>query len=263
MINGKEEKGSGGCEKISRPEMADMCSEVKDAADDEARFCRNELIFGTEGVSLLAKKKVAVFGIGGVGGHAAEAVVRSGIGTIALFDKDKVSRSNINRQIIALESTVGTAKVDAAEARFLDINPDLRVEKYELFFNAENAEQIDFSSYDYVIDAIDTVSSKLLLIEKACRAGVPVISAMGAGNKLNPSMFEVDDISKTSVCPLAKIMRKELKKRGIEHVKVVYSKEKPIEASKGRRTIGSVPFVPSAVGMILAGEVIQDLLGMR
>ena len=262
-MNDRNENEANCCEAFSFSEDADSLAVKKEEEDHESRFCRNELIFGEEGVSLLAEKRVAVFGIGGVGGHAAEAVVRSGIGSIALFDMDKVSRSNINRQIIALESTVGMAKVDAAEARFLDINPDLKVEKHEMFFSDENAGQIDFTSYDYVIDAIDTVSSKLLLIEKVCMAGVPVISAMGAGNKLDPSMFETADISETSVCPLAKIMRKELRKRGIEHIKVVYSKEKPAEAAKGRRTIGSAAFVPPAAGLLMASEVIRDLLDMK
>lgn len=230
--------------------------------DTEGRFDRNELVFGQEGAALLAGKRVAVFGIGGVGGHAAEAVVRSGIGAIDLIDGDEVSVTNINRQIIALDSTVGMAKVDAAEKRFFDINPDLKVMKYRIFFDENSASEIDFSVYDYVIDAIDSVPSKLLLIESACRAGVPVVSAMGAGNKLDPSRFEIADISKTSVCPLARVMRKELKKRGIEHIRVVYSKEPPVDSSRGRRTVGSVAFVPSAAGLLLASEVIRNLLNI-
>ena len=229
----------------------------------ENRFDRNELIFGREGVSVLLEKRVAVFGIGGVGGHATEALVRSGIGAVDLIDGDCVSVSNINRQIIAAESTVGMAKVDAAEVRFLDINPNLKIRKFKIFFGEESEDQIDFSVYDYVVDAIDTVSSKLLLIERACSAGIPVISAMGAGNKLDPSQLRAADLSETSVCPLAKVMRKELRRRGIEHIRVVYSKEPPVDSSKGRRTVGSTAFVPPAAGLLMASEVVRDLLKRR
>ena len=226
----------------------------------EHRFDRNRRIFGTEGFLRLMKKRVAVFGIGGVGGHAAEALVRSGIGAIDLIDGDRVSVSNINRQIVALSSTVGMAKVDVAERRFLDINPALNVRKFELFFDEKSAEQIDFTVYDYVVDAIDTVSSKLLLIESAKAAGIPVISAMGAGNKLDPSKFRVADISETSVCPLAKVMRKELKRRGITNVRTVYSTEPPVSLPKGVRTVGSTAFAPSAAGLLLASEVVRHFL---
>ncbi len=253
---------------VNQDTGADLTSEGSDKGGEslteeqctEGRFDRNKLVFGQEGAALLAGKRVAVFGIGGVGGHAAEAVVRSGIGTIDLIDGDEVSITNINRQIIALDSTVGMAKVDAAEMRFLDINPDLKVIKHRIFFDENSASEIDFSLYDYVIDAIDSVPSKLLLIESACRAGVPVVSAMGAGNKLDPSRFEIADISNTSVCPLARVMRKELKKRGIEHIRVVYSKEPPVDSSRGRRTVGSVAFVPSAAGLLLASEAVRKLL---
>ena len=224
----------------------------------EHRFDRNRRIFGTEGVLRLMKKRVAVFGIGGVGGHAAEALVRSGIGAIDLIDGDRVSVSNINRQIVALSSTVGMAKVDVAERRFLDINPALNVRKFELFFDEKSAEQIDFTVYE--VDAIDTVSSKLLLIESAKAAGIPVISAMGAGNKLDPSKFRVADISETSVCPLAKVMRKELKRRGITNVRTVYSTEPPVSLPKGVRTVGSTAFAPSAAGLLLASEVVRHFL---
>ena len=227
----------------------------------EGRFDRNELIFGKDGVTDLAEKRVAVFGIGGVGGNAAEALVRSGIGTLDLIDGDCVSISNINRQIIALDSTVGMAKTDAAEMRFLDINPDIVIHKCNIFFNEDNADLIDFSVYDYVLDAIDTVSSKLLLIERAYAAGVPIISAMGAGNKLDPSQLMVADLSETSVCPLARVMRKELRQRGIEHIRVVYSKEPPVDSVKGQRTVGSTAFVPPAAGLLMASAAVRDLLG--
>lgn len=236
-------------------------------------FSRTQLLIGAEGMKKLKNAHVAVFGVGGVGGYAAEALARSGVGTIDLIDNDAVSITNINRQIIALRSTVGKAKVDVMKERILDINPLCRVTTYKTFFSKENADDFDFSLYDYVIDAIDTVSSKLLLTEKANAAHIPVISSMGAGNKLDPTRFEVTDISKTSVCPLARVMRKELKKRGIDHLKVVYSKEEALTpvvdgdniyedkgSVKGRPAPGSVAFVPSVAGLILAGEVIKDLI---
>lgn len=215
--------------------------------------------------------RVAVFGIGGVGGHATEALARSGIGTIDIIDSDDVAISNINRQLIATTSTVGRKKVDVMKERLLDINPEIRVNAYACFFLPETEAQFDFSQYDYVLDAVDTVTAKLALVEACDRAGTPIISCMGAGNKLDPTAFEVTDIYKTSVCPLAKVMRRELKKRNIKHLKVVYSKEEAIrpmenesteddESRTRRATPGSVAFVPSVAGLIMAGEVVKDLL---
>lgn len=219
----------------------------------------------------LNKSRVAVFGLGGVGGHAAEALVRSGIGKIDIIDNDTVCESNINRQLIATTKTVGMLKTDAAEARFLEINPDLIITKHNVFFTPETADEFDFSQYDYIVDAIDTVTGKLTLAEKAQESGVAIISSMGAGNKLNPEMLEVADIYKTSVCPLAKVMRRECKKRGIKKLKCVYSKEETltpladeeadeIQDSSRRQTPGSTAFVPSVAGLIMAGEVIKDLI---
>ena len=231
------------------------------------QFSRTELLIGQEGLNKLAQSRVAVFGIGGVGGYVVEALVRSGIGAIDLIDNDKVALTNLNRQIIATHRTLGQYKVDAAEERVLDINPGVNVTKHNVFYTKENADCIDFTLYDYVVDAIDTVVGKLEIIERAKKAGVPVISSMGAGNKMRPEMFEVADISKTSVCPLAKVIRQELKKRRITKVKVVYSKELPIkpvieidEKSDKRNIPGSNAFVPSTVGLIIAGEVIRDLI---
>ena len=240
---------------------------------------RTEILLGTEGINKLADATVAIFGIGGVGGHAAEALARSGVGNLELIDHDTVSLSNLNRQIVALHSTIGKYKVDVMRDRILDINPQANVVGHKCFYLPETAGQFDFSKYDYVVDCIDTVTGKLQLIEAAKAAGVPVISSMGAGNKLNPAAFQVADISGTSVCPLAKVMRRELKKRNIKNVKVVYSREEPVEAKKtqdavkkteqqgddetntGRRKSvpGSIAFVPSVAGLILAGEVIKDL----
>ena len=193
------------------------------------RFSRTELLIGKKGIDSLAHARVAVFGIGGVGGYTVEALARSGVGHFDLIDDDKVCVTNINRQIYALTSTIGKYKVDVAKERILDINPDAVVNTYKMFYTPQNASDFDFSGYDYVVDAIDTVVGKLEIIERAKKAGVPVISSMGAGNKMNPAMFEVADISKTSVCPLAKVIRQELKKRRIRKVKVVYSKEIPIK----------------------------------
>lgn len=229
-------------------------------------FSRTELLLGSDNMQRLRDSRVAVFGIGGVGGHVVEALARSGVGMLDLIDNDTVSLTNINRQIVALHSTVGREKVEVAKERILDINPKAVVNVYNTFYLPETADQFDFSQYDYVVDAIDTVTGKLQLVEEAERCNVPIISSMGAGNKLDPTSFEVADISKTSVCPLAKVMRRELKKRGIEHLKVVYSKEKamtPIgeleEDVKKRQIPGSNAFVPSVVGLIIAGEVIKDL----
>ena len=208
--------------------------------------------------------KVAVFGVGGVGGYVVEALARSGVGGLTLIDPDRVSESNINRQIIALSSTVGQYKTHAAKARVMDIHPDCKVETLEIFYSPDVTD-FDFSSFDYVVDAVDTVSAKLAIIERAKSANIPVISSMGAGNKLDPTLFEVSDIAKTSVCPLARVMRRELKKRGIDHVKVVYSKEEPLPAravdeESGKAIPASIAFVPSVVGLIIAAEVVKDLI---
>lgn len=229
------------------------------------RFSRSGLLLGAEGIERLMQARVAVFGAGGVGGYAIEALARSGIGTLDIIDNDRVSESNINRQIIASEKTVGQYKTDAVRERILDINPGIAVNTYRLFYMPDTASQIDFSRYDYVIDAIDTVTGKIEIIMHAKEAGVPVISSMGAGNKLDASLFRVADIYETSVCPLARVMRRELKKRGVKELKVVYSKEKP--QNPGRRTgegaenvPGSVAFVPSVAGLIMAGEAVKDLI---
>jgi tRNA A37 threonylcarbamoyladenosine dehydratase len=212
----------------------------------------------------LSNSNVAIFGIGGVGGYVSEALARSGIGAIDIIDSDKVCESNLNRQIIALKSTIGRYKVDVAEERIKDINPDCEVKTYKTFFTPENSSEFNFSKYDYVIDAIDTVSGKIELVIKCNEANTPIISSMGAGNKMHPEMFEISDIYKTSVCPLAKVMRQELKKRKIKHLKVVYSKEIPIKSIStdinNKRIPGSNAFVPPAVGLIIAGEVVRDLI---
>ncbi len=245
-------------------------------------FSRTELLLGKAAMDKLRTSSVAIFGIGGVGSYAVEALVRSGIEHFAIFDDDKVCLTNLNRQLIATRKTVGSQKVDVMKERILDINPKAKVDSFVCFYIADNADDFDLSQYDYIVDAIDTVSSKLTLILKAKEAGIPIISCMGAGNKLDPTRFEVADISKTSVCPLAKVMRKELKARGVESLKVVYSKETPIKPSqddnlsckmhcicpKGtlrsctsrRQVPGSVSFVPSVAGLIIAGEVIKDLI---
>ena len=207
----------------------------------------------------IASCHIAVFGIGGVGGYVVEALARSGVGALDLIDSDKVAPSNLNRQIIATRSTIGRFKVDVAAERIADINPECKVRTFKTFFLPETADQFDFSEYDYVVDAIDTVTGKLALIEKAKAAGVPIISSMGAGNKVNPAAFEVADIYKTSVCPLAKVMRRECKKRGIKSLKVVYSTEEPIIKPENGRLPGSVSFVPGAAGLIIAGEVVKDI----
>lgn len=231
------------------------------------QFSRTELLIGKDGIEKLSRSRVAVFGIGGVGGYVVEALVRSGVGSIDLIDNDTVALTNLNRQIIATHSTIGKYKVDVAEERAKDINPEVNVKTYKTFFTPETSKEFDFTKYDYIVDAIDTVVGKLELIVQAKKAGIPVISSMGAGNKMHPEMFEVSDISKTSVCPLAKVIRQELKKRNIKKVKVVYSKEIPIkplssdEKVTGKKQIpGSNAFVPSAVGLIIAGEVIRDLI---
>ncbi len=224
----------------------------------EQPFSRTELLIGKQGIERLKNSSVAVFGIGGVGGYVVEALARSGVGCLHLIDHDTVSVSNLNRQIIATTHTVGRYKVDAAKERILAINPEAEVYAWRTFYMPETAQEFDFGTYDYVVDAIDTVTGKLALIMQAKQAGVPVISSMGAGNKMEASAFEVADIYQTSVCPLAKVMRRELKKRGVQKLKVVYSKEQPVSAS---RPPGSNAFVPAAAGLILAGEVVKDLAG--
>lgn len=229
-------------------------------------FIRTELLLGEDGVAALQQAKVAIFGIGGVGGYVAEALARSGVGAFVLVDRDVVSISNINRQIIATTRTVGKPKAELMRERILEINPETSVEVYNCFFLPENAADFDFASYSYVVDAVDTVTAKLEIVMCAKAAGVPVISSMGAGNKLDPTRFEVADIYETSVCPLARVMRRELKKRGVERLKVVYSREealtpKRILSDESKRVIpGSVAFVPSVAGLILAGEVVKDLV---
>ncbi|MEA4988703.1 MAG: tRNA threonylcarbamoyladenosine dehydratase [Anaerovorax sp.] len=228
-------------------------------------FSRTALLLGEEAINTLSHASVAVFGVGGVGGYTTEALARSGIGHFALFDNDTVSLTNINRQIIATHKTIGRLKVEVMKERILDINPNAVVEIYPVFYTTENADQFDLSNFSYIVDAIDTVASKLLLIERAKTAKTPIICSMGAGNKLDPTRFEVTDIAKTSVCPLAKVIRSELRKRNIKDVKVVYSKEEAIKPAPstetGKRQIpGSIAFVPSVAGLIIAGEVIKDLV---
>lgn len=230
------------------------------------QFSRTELLIGNNAIKRLNNSKVAVFGIGGVGGYVVEALARSGVGEIDITDNDKISLTNINRQIYAIHSTIGKYKVDVAEERILDINPDIKVTKHKTFYTPETKSEFNFSEYDYVVDCIDTVVGKLSLIEEAKKNNIPIISAMGAGNKMNATKFEISDISKTSVCPLARVIRQELKKRKISGVKVVYSKEPPIKPDKSTEITvkhqipGSNAFVPPVAGFIIAGEVIKDLI---
>lgn len=245
-------------------------------------FSRTELLLGREAMERLGHSRVAVFGIGGVGGYAVEALVRSGIGALDLIDNDKVCLTNLNRQIIASRSTIGSYKVDVMRERIFDINPACRVEVHKCFYLPETKGDFDFSQYSYIVDAVDTVTAKLQLVVEAKEKGIPIISSMGAGNKLDPTAFQVADIYQTSVCPLAKVMRRELKKRGIQELKVVYSKEPPVrlmrngeawedqgdtvglgaelEGTKRRAVPGSNAFVPSVAGLIIASEVIQDII---
>lgn len=227
------------------------------------QLSRTGLLIGEDGLNRLKNARVAVFGIGGVGGHAAEALVRSGIGTIDLFDNDEVSISNLNRQLVATHDTIGKSKVYAMKERALAINPEIAVNAHNCFYMPDNADEYDLSGYSYIIDAVDTVTAKIELIMRADAAGIPIISCMGAGNKLEASMLEVDDIYNTSVCPLARTMRRELKKRGIKRLKVVYSKEKPITLHGEKRFPGSTAFVPAAAGLIAAGEVIKHIAGVH
>lgn len=235
------------------------------------QFSRTELLIGRKAMDILAGSRVAVFGIGGVGGYVAEALARSGVGHLELIDSDQVCLTNLNRQIIAVRSTIGQDKVDVMEKRILDINPDAEVCVHKCFYLPENQDQFDFSRYSYVVDAVDTVTAKIALVLQAQAAGVPVISSMGTGNKLDPAALQVADIYKTSVCPLARVMRRELKRRGVKHLKVVYSREEPIKPGDGweevrgenpdRRAVpGSSPFVPAAAGLLIASEVVRDLI---
>jgi len=230
------------------------------------QFSRTELLLGQEAMERLRSSRVAVFGIGGVGGYVVEALARVGIGHLDLIDHDKVSMSNINRQIIATHDTVGMDKVDVMKERILSIDPKARVDTYKCFYLPENADMFDFEKYSYVVDAIDTVTAKIELVLRAERAGVPIISCMGTGNKLDPMQLEIADIYQTSVCPLAKVMRRELRKRNVEKLKVLYSKEEPIKnyfSMQGRAVPGSVSFVPSAAGLIIASEVVKEISGIR
>ena len=223
------------------------------------QFSRSERIFGADSTEILAKKRIAVFGLGGVGGYVAEALARMGVGALDIIDNDTVNITNINRQIIALHSTIGQKKTDVFQKRILDINPACTVTKHDMFYLPENAEDIDFSAYDYVADAIDTVSAKIDIAVRCTSLGVPVISSMGTGNKKDPAMLKVTDIYSTKVCPLARVMRRELKKRDVHSLKVVYSEEIPTETS-GERAPASTPFVPPAAGLIIASEIIKDIL---
>ena len=225
----------------------------------ENQFTRTQTLIGEEALNKLKTSRVAIFGVGGVGGYVAEALARAGIENLDLIDNDTVNVTNINRQIIALHSTIGKDKIEVGKERILDINPNAKVETYKTFFTPENSNEFDFAKYDYVVDAIDSVSGKIELVLKSQQVNVPIISSMGAGNKLNPEMFEIADIYKTSVCPLAKVMRQELKKRGVKKLKVVYSKEMPIKQN-GQRIPASISFVPSAVGLIMASVVVKDLI---
>ena len=235
------------------------------------RFSRTALLLGDDAINKLKTKHVAVFGLGGVGGYVTEALARAGVGKITVTDNDVVSESNINRQIIALTSTVGKKKTELWKERIKDINPEAEVETLDMFVGRENADEIDFSAFDLVVDAVDTVTAKLVIIEKAKKAGCKVISAMGTGNKTRPELFRISDVSKTSVCPLARVMRKELKARGITGVKVIYSTEdavKPAENAdvraenvKRRALVGSLPYVPSVAGLLIAAEAVRELLG--
>lgn len=249
------------------------------------QFSRTQLLLGGEAMKKLSESRVAVFGVGGVGGYACEALVRSGVGHFDLIDDDKVCLTNLNRQIIATRRTVGKYKTDVMKERMLEINPDVDVTSHKCFFLPENADEFPFSEYDYVIDAVDTVTAKLELVMKCRELNVPIISSMGAGNKLDASAFRVADIYKTKMCPLAKVMRRELKKRGVKKLKVVYSEEKPTrpiedmsvscrtncicppgaahKCTERRDIPGSVAFVPSVAGLIIAGEVVKDLTGVR
>lgn len=233
----------------------------------EDRFLRTQMLLGDSALEKLKNSRVAVFGLGGVGGYALEALVRTGIGTVDIVDSDTVDITNLNRQIIATDSTVGLDKTEVAAKRALSINPDITINKHKIFFSAENANEFDFSSFDYVIDAIDTVSAKLELILRCNAAHTPIISSMGTGNKLNPLMLEITDIYKTSVCPLARVMRYELRKRGIKTLKVIYSREEPVKCTRSEETGRAVPsscmFVPATAGIAMAGEAVRDIINKQ
>ena len=237
------------------------------AEQKESWYARTELLLGKEGMARLSGARVAIFGIGGVGGYVVEALARAGVGALDLFDPDTVSETNLNRQIIALRSTLGQYKTDVAAARAKDINPAIRVQTSHLFYLPENADTVDLSVYDYIVDAIDTVSAKMELIRRAKRLGVPIISSMGTGNKLDPTGFRISDIEKTSVCPLARTVRGLCRREGIKGVKVLWSAEAPrrvsLPAEHGRHAPGSISFVPAAAGLCIAGEVINDLVKVR
>lgn len=248
---------------------AKMSDGIANAPDTqpESRFSRTQMLFGRDGMEKLSRARAAVFGLGGVGGYVAEALTRSGIGALDFIDYDRVSESNLNRQILATADTIGRYKADIARERALSVNPDAVITAYQVFYTPETAAQFDFTRYDYVIDAIDNVTGKLTLVENAFRTGTPIISCMGTGNKLYPSMLEVSDIFETSVCPLARVMRKELRKRNIPRLKVVWSRETPLTPKErgpsrdsGRPVPGSTAFVPAAAGLLLAAEVVRDLL---
>lgn len=224
------------------------------------KYQRTEKLIGKQGIDKLKSSKVLVFGVGGVGGFTVEALARAGVGRIDVVDGDTVSESNINRQIIALYSTIGQPKVDVIKKRVNDINPDIQVNAFNMFYLPENESEIDFGAYDYIVDAVDTVSAKISIAEQSKNAGVPVISAMGAGNKLDATKFEITDIYKTEGCPLARVMRKELRARGIDRLPVVYSKEPPIKQTGEDKTPGSISFVPSVAGLLIAQKVITDLI---
>lgn len=229
------------------------------------RFSRTEMLLGANNMQKLKNSHVAIFGLGGVGGHVVEALARCGVGKFTLFDNDKVALSNLNRQIIATMDTIGMYKTEAMKERILSINPDAQITLHNIFYLPENADNFPLSDFDYIVDAIDTVSAKIELVVRAKTNGVPIISSMGTGNKLDPTKFEVADIYKTSVCPLARVMRRELKARGVQSLKVVYSKEdaiKPINQSTDCRTPGSTSFVPSVAGLIIAGEIIKDIIAL-
>ena len=231
----------------------------------ENQFSRTEMLIGKDNLAILKNARVAIFGIGGVGGHTFEALVRAGGGTLDIFDSDVVDITNLNRQIIATHKTVGILKTDAAEARAKEINPLVKINKYNVFYSNENSDQFDFSQYDYIVDAIDSVSSKIELVIRAQAVETPIISSMGTGNKLNPQGFKVSDIFKTNVCPLARVMRYELRKRGVKKLKVVYSEEESVKSTlddNGRPIPASISFVPATAGLIIASEVVKDLINM-
>ncbi len=223
-------------------------------------FSRTAMLIGEDALLKLASKRVAIFGVGGVGGYVVEALARSGVGALDLIDNDTVNITNINRQIIATHDTIGRSKVEVAKERILSINPKAQVDTHNIFYLPENADTFDFSRYDYIVDAVDTVTAKIDIIIKAKEKNIPVISSMGTGNKLDPTQFEIADLYKTSVCPLARVMRRELKKRGVDSLKVLYSKEEPKTPEGEERTPSSIAFVPSVAGLIIAGEVIKDLI---